>query len=224
MQNQPNLPTDDLTGFVTRKAFLEEFRNTMGRAKTHHEQVSIAFLDIDDFLNVNERFGHRAGDLVLTTIADMIKRNVSEEVIVARYGGDEFALLFPNTEREQAFLTLERIRTEVERQQIPLNENDTVISDLTVSGGLASFSVDGSSEAEILRKSDQALYRAKVTGRNKIRLAYEERMVPKTAHFTQTQLERLSELAEEQGVGEAELLREAMDDLLSKYGINDIES
>jgi hypothetical protein len=75
----------------------------------------------------------------------------------------------------------------------------------------------------LLRKADQALYRVKDTGRNKIRLAYEERMVPKTTHYTQTQLERLSKLASERGVGEADLLREALDNLLTKYGVNDIE-
>ena len=68
------------------------------------------------------------------------------------------------------------------------------------------------------------LYRAKKTGRNSIRLAYEEKMAPKTSHFTLTQLERLSNLAKEEGVGEAVLLREALDDLLLKYGTNNIES
>ena len=79
-------------------------------------------------------------------------------------------------------------------------------------------------QAELLRKADQALYRAKWAGRNQVRLAYEERMVPKTAHFTQTQLERLARMAESHGVSEADMLRESMDDLLTKYGVNDIES
>ena len=68
-----------------------------------------------------------------------------------------------------------------------------------------------------MRKADGALYRAKLGGRNKVMLAFEERMAPKTAHFTMTQLERLSELAKDQGAGEAVLLREALDDLLVKY-------
>ena len=68
-----------------------------------------------------------------------------------------------------------------------------------------------------MRKADMADYRAKVSGRNKIVLAYEERMAPKTSHFTLTQLERLTALAKEQDVGEAVLLREALDDLLVKY-------
>jgi len=76
---------------------------------------------------------------------------------------------------------------------------------------------------ELIRKADQAFYRAKIFGRNTIRLAYEEKMVPKTSHFTLTQLERLSNLAKRQNRGDAELLREALDDLLIKYGFSDVE-
>jgi predicted signal transduction protein with EAL and GGDEF domain len=82
--------------------------------------------------------------------------------------------------------------------------------------------MDGHLKSELLRKAAQALYRAKVTGRGKIRLAYDEKMVPKTSHYTQTQLERLTKLAGERQVGEAELLREALDDLLTKDGVDQI--
>jgi len=88
---------------------------------------------------------------------------------------------------------------------------------------ISTYPIDSQTGPDLLRKADQALYRAKDTGRNKIRLAYEERMIPKTTHYTQTQLERLSKLAAERGINEAELLREAMDDLLTKYGVTDIE-
>ena len=84
--------------------------------------------------------------------------------------------------------------------------------------------MDGRTENELFRKADHALYRAKSSGREQIRLAFEERMVPKTSHYTQTQLERLSRLADERKVSEADLLREAMDDFLTKYGVNDIET
>jgi diguanylate cyclase len=94
---------------------------------------------------------------------------------------------------------------------------------LTLPGAVASFPVDGRTQSELIRKADQALYKAKKNSRNKVRLAYDERRVAKTAHFTQTQLERLSKLAEERQAGESELLREAVDDLLTKYGLTDIE-
>jgi predicted signal transduction protein with EAL and GGDEF domain len=140
-----------------------------------------------------------------------------------RYGGDEFLLLFPNTVREQAFLTLEQIRAAVAVHEAYGKGDIVVDQPITVSGGIASYPVDANTESELKRKADQALYRAKDVGRNTIRLAYEEKMAPKTSHYTLTQLERLSRLAEEQGIGEAVILREALDDLLIKYGVDPIE-
>lgn len=125
-------------------------------------------------------------------------------------------------ERESSFLTLEMVRRAVESRG-NFKEGDTAYElQITLSAGIASYPVDGRSEAELLRKADQAMYRAKEMGGNQVRLAYEERMVPKTSHYTQTQLERLSRLSEKEGVGEAVLLREALDNLLLKYRVTDI--
>ena len=159
----------------------------------------------------------------MEAFAQIVQEMAGEDTIASRYGGDEFAFLFPNTEREQAFLRLEQISAAAAQREV-MTEKGEPIQGIPVSGGVASFPIDGRSENELLRKADQALYRAKVAGRNQVRLSYEERMVPKTSHFTQTQLERLSKLAEEHNVSEADLLREAVDDLLTKYGVNSIES
>ena len=220
-QPQPH-QLDQLTGVYTRKEFSDQFSNALQSAHLTGAPLSVAMIDIDHFLKINETYGRQAGDDVLRTVASVIQKHLKETEIPVRYGGDEFAILMPQTEREQAFLTMERIRSEVE--SICVESGAAQIRDITVSGGLASYPNDGATEAEILRKADQALYRAKVTGRNKICLAYEEKMVPKTTHYTQTQLERLSALAKKEGLGEAELLREALDGLLQKYGINEIES
>jgi diguanylate cyclase (GGDEF)-like protein len=216
---------DELTGLFTRKAFLEAFTAFLEKARGQksEENFSLGLMDIDHFLTVNREFGHVVGDQVLTLVATVLREQSGEDVLVGRYGGDEFALLFPYTEREQAFLTMERIRQALATQQVETGK-EKKIQGVPISAGVAAFPLDGRTQAELLRKADQALYRAKVAGRSQIRLAYEERMVPKTTHFTQTQLERLTKLAEEHGVSEADLLREAMDDLLTKYGINDIES
>jgi predicted signal transduction protein with EAL and GGDEF domain len=91
--------------------------------------------------------------------------------------------------------------------------------DITISGGLASFPVDGRSLRQVWRQAQQALYISSTSGKNRISLARDERKVTKTAHFTPTQLERLAKLAEDIDAGEAELMREALDDLLSKYDV-----
>lgn len=216
---------DDLTGLLNRRKFLEDFSGELEKAKVNSPEspLSLALLDVDHFFKINEQYGHLTGDHVLVAVAEAIKSNSGNSSMVGRYGGDEFVILFPGEEREQAFLKMEQIRQELSRSELGA-ENKQTISGISISGGVASFPMDGRTENELIRKADQALYRAKVSGRNQIRLAYEERMVPKTTHYTQTQLERLSKLAEERGVNEADLLREAMDDFLTKYGVNDIET
>jgi diguanylate cyclase (GGDEF)-like protein len=214
---------DELTGLFTRRAFLDELTTIMDQVRSNIQPLALALLDVDKFLIINKQHGHVAGDIVLQSIAKAIKSIELKHVIGARYGGDEFAILFPNAEREQAFLTLEQIRSNIEKRPIQVGEGKPPLTGVTISGGVSSYPIDGQTGSDLLRKADQALYRAKDTGRNKIRLAYEERMVPKTTHYTQTQLERLSKLASERGIGEADLLREAMDNLLTKYGVNDIE-
>jgi diguanylate cyclase len=211
---------DPLTGLLTRTAFEVELKSFMDSVSEVGQPFSLAFLDIDHFLDINTAHGHQGGDRVLEMIAVILNRQAGQDTVVARYGGDEFALLFPSTEREQAFLILECVRAEV----AATGDFNGINADVTITGGIASYPIDGSTENEIVRKADQALYRAKKSGRNNVRLAYEEKMAPKTSHFTLTQLERLANLAKEEGVGEAVLLREALDDLLLKYRVNEIES
>ena len=216
---------DELTGLLSRRGFLEQFSQALVNSKVTPQEapLSMALLDVDHFYKINEQYGHVTGDHVLVAVADSIKVHTGTNALVGRYGGDEFVIVFPNEEREQAFLRMEEIRQEVGRRELVAEDKQT-IQGIHISGGVASFPMDGRTENELLRKADHALYRAKANGRNQIRLAYEERMIPKTTHYTQTQLERLSKLAEERGVNEADLLREAMDDFLTKYGVNDIET
>jgi diguanylate cyclase (GGDEF)-like protein len=214
---------DGLTSLLSRKSFIEEFSRQIHYAQDHEAPLSLAFLDVDNFFQANSQFGRSGGDRILQTAAGIILEMVGKEAVVSRFGGDEFAILFPGTERERAFLILERIRAAVEAMVIPGASEQDDIQGITITGGLASFPIDGRTQTELVRKADQALYKAKGAGRNAVRLAYEERMVTKTTHFTMTQLERLAKLASERGVGEAEMLREALDDLLAKYGITDID-
>ncbi len=222
--NLKNYKFDGLTKLLNRQAFHDELERIMREAEEMEEPVTLAFADIDRFLEVNESVGHKAGDLVLLTVVDDLKGLVEEDAIIARYGGDEFAILFPGKERESSFLNLEKVREAVENRRQFNDEHSSFELKITISAGIASFPVDARSVSELLRKADQAMYRAKELGGNQVRLAYEERMVPKTSHYTQTQLERLSRLSEKEGIGEAVLLREALDNLLLKYRITDIDS
>ncbi len=207
---------DQLTGLLTRKAFEESFAEAINQAQAANNPLTLAMVDIDEFLQINNQLGHSGGDIVLKGVADML-RLAGENIIIGRYGGDEYAILFPNTEREQALLKLERVRLEVENKTSFSDGGSTVNIHITISAGVASFPIDGSDANELMRKADGAMFRAKAGGRNKIVLSYEERMTPKTSHYTLTQLERLASLAKAQDVGEAVLLREALDDLLVKY-------
>jgi diguanylate cyclase (GGDEF)-like protein len=207
---------DPLTGLLTRKAFEDSFAAALDLARATQSSLSLALLDIDNFLQINNQLGHAGGDVVLKVVAEILKQ-IGKDVVIARYGGDEFAILFPNTEREQAFLKLERVRAEVEGRTSFSDGDSTIDIRMTLSAGIAAFPIDGNDANELMRKADGADYRAKVSGRNKIVLSYDERMSPKTSHYTLTQLERLAALAKEQDVGEAVLLREALDDLLVKY-------
>jgi len=212
-----NSTLDALTGLINRKGFEEKLKAAVLHAQQNDRPLSLGFLDIDFFKRLNDGMGHEAGDVVIKAIGELVKRAAGDKAIVCRYGGEEYILIFPDTEREQAFLLIESARAEIAQLKSMSDGKKKVNAQLTISGGIAAFPIDAQDENELLRKADQALYKAKATGRNKIVLSFEEKMAPKTSHYTLTQLERLSELAKEQGVGEAVLLREALDNLLVKY-------
>ena len=206
-----------LTGLSGKDAFISDINSVIGDGEGSGIPVSLAFFDIDNFLHVNEEYGRDAGDRVLQEVGRLMEElfpSDGESVFRAyRNGGDEFAIVMPGIEREQAFLRLEAARAAF----FASSELDDITPHPAISIGVATFPDDGETRQEIIRKADDALYRAKCTGRNKVVLAREEKKVPKTSHYTQGQLDRLSALAKKEGVGEAELLREALDDLLKKY-------
>ena len=219
-EKMANSSTDPLTGLLKREVFDEALHTSFQKTSQDRTPLALVLFDVDHFFQSNETHGQPGGDAILATIAETARQIIGDRGKIARYGGDEFACLFENTEREQAFLVMEQVRAAVEALDQFSNGETSIEAKVTITGGVAAYPIDGSDENELFRKADGALYRAKTTGRNKFVLAVEERMVPKTAHFTQTQLERLTELAQEQGVSEAVLLREALDDLLVKYKHN----
>ena len=211
---------DELTGALSRESFEERFEAALLSAVQNNQPLSLAVLDIDRFLSINDHYGRQVGDLVLIHIFKLLQEHLPENALIFRYGGDEYYILLPGKTREQALLRMERVRLEAAKKSAYRDESFEV--SLTV--GIASYPIDGTATDELQRKADQALYRAKKAGKSQVLLAYDEKMVPKTVHFTETQLERLSSLAEEQSATEARLLREALDDLINKYNVNKIEA
>ena len=205
---------NDALKFPTGDAFEEEVNSILNSdAEANGEVVAIALTDCDKFDHINKDFGREEGDHVLIEAGKYIRASLPEDVQVFRIGGDEFGIIFRGTlEREDIFLLLNDMR-----KNYNVKTPDGVQQTITV--GMATAFEDANRCAELIRKADGALYRAKVAGGNRVAMAKEEKMVPKTSHFTQDQLQRLAKLAKREGVGEAILLREGLDLLLKKYDI-----
>ena len=175
------------------------------------ETVVIALIDFDSFLHINTDFGTEAGDRVLIDTGLYIKKHLPKDATVYRIGGDEFGIIFKGaTEREDIFLFLNDLKNEFD-----VKTPDGASQSITI--GMATAFVDANRCQELIRKADGALYRAKLSGGNRVAMAREEKMIPKTSHYTQDQLQRLAKLSKLEGIGEAILLREALDMLLKKY-------
>ena len=177
------------------------------------ETVVIALTDCDEFDHINKDFGREEGDRILIAAGTYLKESLPAEAKIYRIGGDEFGMIFRGAmEREEIFLLLNEVRSNYN-----VTTPDGVRQSMTI--GMATAFMDASRCAELIRKADSALYRAKISGRNKVAMAKEEKMVPKTSHYTQDQLQRLAKLAKKEGIGEAILLREALDMLLKKNDV-----
>ena len=160
--------TDSLTELYNRRFFQDRMNEEIERARRHSHPVSLIMLDIDDFKNYNDSYGHLAGDEALRLTASIIKNSVRNIDLVVRYGGEEFAVILPLTETIAARDIAERIRTGVSGRFFPDDSMRNSVR-LTVSLGIASFPVHAGNMIELLGNADKALYLAKVSGKNKVR-------------------------------------------------------
>ncbi|MDX9972018.1 MAG: diguanylate cyclase [FCB group bacterium] len=208
---------DALTGLPGYDAFLADNSREIQRAEQESASVSLALFDLDFFTRVNREHGEAVGDAVLVALAKQLTAGAGERGRVYRFGGDAMMLLLPGVAKESAFLLAEEARKGFDRTHEFSTADRKELLSLTVSVGLAAYPDDGGKDIDVVRKANEAVYRAKVSGRNKVCLAREEKMVTKTSHYTQGQLEGLSRLAKREGLNESVLLREALDDLLRKY-------
>jgi diguanylate cyclase (GGDEF)-like protein len=159
--------TDELTQLANRRHFDEALQAEVIRAERFGDPVAVVVADLDNFKEVNDRFGHDVGDRVLQTFADVIRENVRDVDLPARYGGEEFTVLLPGTDGEGGRQLAERLRVALEA--LPVVAGDVTVT-VTSSFGVASFP-DESSAAALLRAADRALYRAKAAGKNAVVVA-----------------------------------------------------
>jgi two-component system, cell cycle response regulator len=160
---------DGLTGLYNHRFFYQRLEEEISRSVRHHTPLTLVILDSDGLKQTNDSLGHLAGDELLRTYAKLIPASVRMSDIVARYGGDEFAILLPHTTPEAARALCERVRQKIEEYHFEVNGR---VVQLGASFGVAGF--DPLSEAtgiEVVRWADEALYRAKNGGKNRIELA-----------------------------------------------------
>jgi len=158
--------TDGLTQLSNHKHFSEQLAIEFKRAKRYNSPLSLMMMDIDFFKEINDTYGHLKGDEVLRAIARIIKENVRETDLPARYGGDEFALILTETEGRQAYAVAEKLRKKVEKY-IFGQEEIKKTTNLTVSVGVAALTSDLHEVSDLIERADKAMYRAKQDGRNK---------------------------------------------------------
>jgi len=159
--------TDGLTGIFNQRYFKEELARTMKIAERYGRSVALIMADVDHFKHFNDTNGHVQGDMALKKVAGVLTASTREVDLVARYGGEEFIVMLPETTLDAAMVAAERIRSGVEAEVIPFAESQPG-GRLTVSVGVAVFPGDGADPVSFIEAADQALYRAKEGGRNRV--------------------------------------------------------
>ncbi len=160
--------TDSLTGLANRGRFMELAEAELARSTRYGTPYAMLLLDIDHFKRVNDEHGHKSGDAVLCGLSDILRRTLREVDIIGRIGGEEFAVMLPATDMEEAPRVAERLRKVVAETAIPAGNTFPLC--ITVSIGVAK-TVDSNQIEYILRKADAALYEAKNSGRNRVCIA-----------------------------------------------------
>ena len=158
---QINAATDSLTGLYNRRLFDEYLDKELIRAKRYNQQLAVAILDLHKLKEVNDRHGHMRGDDVLKIAATTLRTTLRASDFAFRIGGDEFALLLPQTDPEQAVTLCRRVRSQYEAELLPLNLNIAVTLDF----GAAVYPQDGDQRSELLGTADERLYALKAANR-----------------------------------------------------------
>ena len=187
---------DGLTGVFNKRYLTHRLAEEMRRALEEVTSVSVFIFDLDNFKHYNDRNGHVAGDRLLQRLATLVLENVRKDTIFGRYGGEEFLVVFPGTRRAQALAAAENVRSAIAAHEFAFGF-DQPLGVVSVSGGVAEYPVDGTDAATLLAAADEALYRAKRGGRNRVLaheptyLGEEEPQVPRPAEENEEARERV---------------------------------
>jgi diguanylate cyclase (GGDEF)-like protein len=155
--------TDDLTQVYNYRFLKSALRREIKRAGRYHQDLSLLMLDVDNLKNYNDRHGHLRGSFLLREMAGLFSAHVRSWDLVAKYGGDEFTVILPQTDLAGARTVAERLRSAVEEHAFPLAQKGQI----TVSIGIAAFPIDGQTTSALIETADRALYLAKQRGRNR---------------------------------------------------------
>jgi diguanylate cyclase (GGDEF)-like protein len=158
--------TDGLTGLYNHREFYQSLRRELERARRYRHTLSLLMIDVDDFKQFNDRFGHPAGDFALRKIGDLLRKCARATDIVARYGGEEFAVILPESTPGGALMVAERVKSEVAGHNFI--DNASIPVHLTVSIGIYSSDSGDVSEDQMVSLADEASYVAKKSGKNQV--------------------------------------------------------
>jgi diguanylate cyclase (GGDEF)-like protein len=158
--------TDGLTGLTNHKTFYEVLERELWRSKRYGEQISLIMVDVDNLKHINDKYGHRAGDKVIKEVSNRIQESIRQIDTAARYGGDEFAIILPNTSLADAAVVAERMVNVVAGTSVVCKKDEIPIS---ISVGLGQYDAEDSPD-DIASRSDKALYAAKQAGKNTVKI------------------------------------------------------
>ncbi len=163
---------DPLTKLYTRGYFAQRFESEIRRAKNYGHPLGVLLFDIDHFKQINDTYGHAAGDLILMKLGQIFRQFVRSSDIPARFGGEEFVIMMTSANKEQSFISADNLRVIVESTEFRIPGRESSLK-VTISGGVSAYPTDADTTTDLLRIADESLYEAKQTGRNRIALRKE---------------------------------------------------